>query len=262
MDLCSKKQWRKNWSKQKRNSLSFDPDKPLFREQHKLFNKYIPQDQHGHMLEVGAYPGTYLRYFYDYFGYKPSGVEYVKSCASEAAKLLKKEGVPGTILHRDFFTMDLNDSPAKEGWDLTVSFGFVEHFEDSTDAVAKHIELTRYGGLIIISIPNHAGFNGWILKRIDKEKWKQHNKMSLRSLVDAVQRSGKNEVLYSGYVGHIGFWNTGLYSLIHKRYRKLYPFVRAPLWLIESLGQWCVPNNRWTSPNSLVILRKNKDEAK
>lgn len=256
MRLSTKQQWEERRSKQDKTSLSFDPLQPIFRERHELFKRYIPVVREGTMLEVGAYPGTYLRYFYEYFGYEPWGVEYVESCATKAAQLLKAEGVPGVILNRDFFELEPSEAPTNEGWDLTVSFGFVEHFDDSKDAIAKHIDVTRSGGLVVISIPNHAGFQGWIMKKIDREKWEQHNKMSLEDLEDAVQRAGGGAILFSGYVGRIGFWAAGLYELVRARYSNLYPLVRAPLWLIEKIGQWVVPNNRWTSPDAVVILRK------
>ncbi len=256
MKLSTKQQWEERRSKQDKARLSFNPWQPMFRERHKLFKKYIPRVEKGTMLEVGAYPGTYLRYFYEYFGYTPWGVEYVESSAKKAVSLLKAEGVPGVILNRDFFELKLSEAPTAEGWDLTVSFGFVEHFDDSKDAVEKHIAVTRPGGLVIISIPNHAGFQGWIMKKVDRNKWNQHNKMSLEDLEDAVQRAGDGEIVFSGYVGRIGFWAAGLYELVRTRYSNFYPLMRAPLWLIEKIGQWIVPNNRWTSPDAVVILRK------
>ena len=75
----------------------------MFRERHELFKKHIPVVKNGNMLEVGAYPGTYLRYFYEHFGYTLWGVEYVESCAKRAAQLLEKDGIPGEILHKGFF---------------------------------------------------------------------------------------------------------------------------------------------------------------
>jgi len=256
MRLSSKNQWESRWQSVGSEALSVPVDKPIFREKHQLFTNYLSPEGKGACLEVGAYPGTYLKYFFEFFGYEPWGVEYVESCAVAAEENLRRTGVPANIFAKDFFETNLGDSPAGEGWDLTVSFGFVEHFEDPAEPIGKHVEVTKPGGNVIISIPNHATLNGKVMRLVDEEKWKQHNLMSLEDLKLAVDRVGDIDVLFAGYVGRFGFWNAGLYSKVKKDYRSIYKFVRAPLWIAEWIGQWVIPNNRWTSPDAVVILRK------
>jgi SAM-dependent methyltransferase len=259
MRLSKKEQWESRWKESNTEALAVAINRPMFRERHKLFKKLLAEVDGGACLEVGAYPGTYVKYFYEFFGFAPWGVEYVESCAVAAEEKLRRSGVPATILAKDFFETDLGDSPSGEGWDLTVSFGFVEHFEDPVEPIAKHIELTKPGGSIVISIPNHAKLNGRVLRFVDKEKWAQHNLMSLEDLKRAVDRAGGVDVLFSGYLGRFGFWNAGVYSKIKKDYPSIYALVRSPFWLAEWSGQWLIPNNRWTSPDAIVVLRK-KDQ--
>ncbi len=159
-------------------------------------------------------------------------------------------------MNEDFFNLDLRESHTKDGWDVTISFGFVEHFDDSTGAIAKQIEITRPGGLIFVSIPNHAGINGWILRKVDKPLWDQHNKMSLKDLEEAVRRAGGADVLHSSYVGHMGFAPSKLWPAMRARLGPIFPLIRAPFWLMERAAQWVLPNNRWTSPTAVIVLRK------
>jgi len=256
MRLTTKKQWENRWVNYSASIDSLDPNKPVFRERHKLFKKFIPKAENETMIEVGAYPGTFLNYFYKYFGYKPWGVEYVERCANHATEMLRNSDIPATIICKDIFELNPNDFMEQGGWDLTVSFGFVEHFTDPTEAITKHVEITRPGGLIVISIPNHAGINGWITRKLDYEIWKQHNLMSLKDLKKIVKNEDDTNIVYSGYVGHVGFWSSNLSGFLLSKFGKAYPIIRTPLWLLENLGQWVIPNNRWTSPDSLVILRK------
>ena len=260
MRLASKRQWRDRWAKLDDKSFALSVKKPMFREKHRVFVEIFDSEVLRSCLEVGAYPGAYLKYFYDYFGCEPWGVEYVEECAKSAEKKLNQLGVPARILPRDFFDLDSSESPNGDGWELTVSFGFVEHFDDPTEAIGKHFDVTRPGGFVAISIPNHHGINGSLLRMIDEGKWHQHNRMSLRDLQESAERLTDAEILYSGYVGRIGFWNVGLYSKIKAGHPKLYPLLRTPLWVLEWVGQWIVPNNRWTSPDCLMILKKREHE--
>jgi SAM-dependent methyltransferase len=261
MRLTDEQQWAEHWRGLERPRVAMNPLRPLFRDRHRLFQRFIPPAAGGTVLEIGAYPGTYLKYFHDHFGYVPWGVEYVESCAVRAREILAEAGVVATILARDFFSLDVADSPSGAGWDLVASFGFVEHFEDVAPVVERHFGVTRPGGYVVISVPNHAGLSGPVLRAVDPEKWAQHNHMDLSALRSAVEGVPDAEILFSGHVGRFGLWAAGLYSAVRRRHPVLYPLVRAPLWAAEHLSQWLVPNNAWSSPDLLVIARRRPRTA-
>lgn len=256
--LTSVNDWESRWNpgNSVMTGLAFNPKIPMFQGIHKILSKYLPRGGKRTMLEVGAYPGKYLWYFYKYFAFEPWGVEYVESCAKEAQVALEQASVPGKILTKDFFELDPIRDAGIEGWDMTVSFGFVEHFENPSIAVRKHISVTRPGGLVFISIPNHAGWNGKIMKMISKKKWAQHNKMSLQDLRATFDTVGGIDIIWSGHIGHIGFWNTCLYETIKPKLGKFYYLARLPTWAIEHAGRFLVPNNRVTSPDAAVLARR------
>ena len=258
--LSNKSQWASHWSGTCMGQLEFDPEQPRFREIHRVLQKYLLHTNSASFLEVGAYPGKYLWYFHKYFGYEPWGVEYVETCAQQAKDMLESENISAHMIVDDIFNLIAENHIESGGWDLVASFGFVEHFDEPEVAISKHLEVTLPGGLIVITVPNHAGWNGNILHFVDKENWKMHNCMSLDDMVAAFQKAGNNEIIFSGHVGHIGFWNTYLYSKAKEKMGKFYPLLRAPLWLIEELGQWVVPNNKISSPAIMVIARKLKEQ--
>lgn len=258
MRLSTKTQWEERWKNGGKSKLAFDPCQPLFRDTNRILQRLVPKSDKGKFLEVGAYPGKYLWYFYKYFGYEPWGVEYVESCASRAQDMLDSHKVPAKIIADDFFNINPGDHSIDGGWDLVASFGFVEHFENPTIAVSKHLEVAKPGGLVVISVPNHAGWNGSIMRVVDKEKWSQHNCMALSDLVSAFDNAGNNKILFAGYVGHIGFWNVCVYENAKRKMGKWYPVLRAPLWIVEKIGRLIVPNNAKSSPEMILIARKQE----
>ena len=260
--LSDERRWEARWNKPKKNpNIKFDPTQPMFYETHKVIRQYIAKEKGGGatFLEVGAYPGTFLWYFYSYYGLEPWGVEYVESCAVKAEEFLKNAGVPSRIIHSDFFDLNASEYVSDGGWDVVASFGFVEHFDQPEIALEKHLEVLKNDGFVIISVPNHAGWNGIMMRVLDKAKWEEHNKMSLQDMKRAFIKAGNNEILFAAYVGHIGFWNAGLYPKIKEKAGRFYPILRFPFWLIERVGGWIICNNRITSPNILVIARKTTE---
>jgi SAM-dependent methyltransferase len=189
MRLSKKEQWESRWSKVSKNKLTFDPEQPMFREMHRILRRYLSQVFNGKFLEVGAYPGKYLWYFYKYHGYEPWGVEYVESCAHQAQEMLDSAKIPAHMIVEDFFNLRADKYIEGDGWDLVASFGFVEHFDEPEVAVSKHLEVACPGGLVIVSVPNHAGWNGKIMRYVDNDKWKQHNCMSLDDLILAFKKA-------------------------------------------------------------------------
>ena len=111
--------------------------------------------------------------FHEYFKFETWGIEYVESFAIHTRKLLLDMKIPGHIIIDDIFNLKADQYLESEGWDLVASFGFVEHFIDPVEAVSKHIEVACPDGLILISVPNHAGLNGKILRFVNKDLWKQ-----------------------------------------------------------------------------------------
>ncbi|WP_200341805.1 class I SAM-dependent methyltransferase [Rhodovibrio sodomensis] len=256
MRLTDKTQWAERHAGGKSALPRLDVHAPMFRERHAWFGRLLPRNPNWTVLEIGAFPGTNLRYFHDHFGFQPWGVEYVEGSAQEAQRLLDDAGVPGRILARDVFELMPDEAPGAAGWDVTVSFGFIEHFADPTDAIVKHVELTKPGGWILLSVPNHAGLNGTVMRWLDRDKWAQHNLMPLRTMEASIRRLPDAGLVDARHLGRFGFWNAGIYSKAKRDYPSLYPAIRAPLWTAEHLGQWLVPNNPWSSPELVAALRK------
>jgi SAM-dependent methyltransferase len=184
--------------------------------------KYVVRKENAKALEIGTSFGKWLVFLHKEFGFKVTGYEYLEELILPARKNLEICGVAKenfNIVQRDFL-----NSPLDEKFDLTLSLGFVEHFENVLEVIKKHAEVTKPGGQIIIGIPRFKGIGYFIQKTIDKDSdnplLPAHNLsiMEPEILADLGQQAGL-KVVDSFYVG--GF-EQGLFD-----WRKIKnPFVR------------------------------------
>ena len=252
--LSSETYWSRKWSDQKPvSTITFDPSRPSFRDQHRLFLQTLPRKRDLRLLEVGCYPGRFMWYFHRYFGYHVSGLDYVEWCCDQSRQLLQKEGIAGEVIHGNLFAYQPPSPDAR--WDVVASFGFIEHFNDTAGVIRKHLDLLKPGGYLVLAIPNHQGVYGRFLQALLPEEYVTHNRMGYEDMRAALDRTGQATILAGGYCGRLGFWNTGLYTRASEMGRLPYVLVRTPLWGLEQLGR-LLPNSARMSPNAVLIARK------
>jgi len=254
--LSEEREWSERWEERGGAArIEFDPRSIMYRDLDDLFKRHLPKSNTMRVLEIGAYPGSKLWYFHKTFGYQPDGLEYVDWCCPKGEELMRGVGIDAKFICADLFEYE----PPKEKWDVVASFGFIEHFDDTANVIARHAALIKAGGYLVITLPNHSGFNGSLLKRIDRALYNIHNQMDYKRLLKGIADSGADlEILEGGYFGRVGFWNIGLYRNLKKRLGRAYPLARAPLWGLERLGR-VAPNSKFLSPYITVIARLRSD---
>lgn len=125
----------------------------------------------GEVLEVGCAPGKWLAFAAKEMGLKPSGIEYTRAGMAATVKNLKMLDIKyGDIWEGDFFKL----RPSRL-FDVVMSFGFIEHFEDVDDVVRLHMEWLRPGGMLILGVPNFRGVYRPVQAILDKEILDKHN---------------------------------------------------------------------------------------
>lgn len=255
--LSTEEYWARMWAKFTTRSLAFNPNKRPFRDQHALASRWLPESEDMTCLEVGCFPGRLMWYFNHYYGYQVSGLEYVARLCGPTRDMLARSGVEAEVFQEDFFSFAPADG---RQWDVVASFGFIEHFSDTHDVIRRHVALVKPGGYLFISIPNHAGILGRILKAIDPKNYATHNRMTYEDMRHGVEAQGSMEVLDGGYCGHLGFWNLGLYSRLVSRSWLLWTGVRAALSLIECPAR-LLPDSMSISANAAIVARKTAPTA-
>lgn len=120
--------------------------------------RYLPQSCAGLLaLEVGSAPGDFLVRFARTFGVTPFGVEYSHQGAERNRAAFIVAGLaPDNVIEADFLS-ECFQQDYREHFDIVISRGFIEHFEDVEAVVARHVDVLRPGGLLLILIPNLRG---------------------------------------------------------------------------------------------------------
>lgn len=125
---------------------------------------------YGRVLEIGAAPGKYLTFFHEN-KFDISGLEY-SEVGIEALKLnFAKLG----ISEYELIEGDLFKTKATEKFDIVMSFGFIEHFDDVDAVIQHHLAWLKPGGTLILGVPVFKNLHGWLQKLLDKRVIDLHN---------------------------------------------------------------------------------------
>jgi SAM-dependent methyltransferase len=159
------------------------------------------------VVEIGSAPGEHLVQLHDAFGLVPYGIEYSASGVDVNRRAFAARGVDTeNVLHLDFFSDECLDRH-RERFDVVISRGFIEHFENPARVVDRHLALLKPGGLLVVSIPNLRGINRALTSFFHPELIPMHNleimtKPSFRSLFDET----RVRPLVCSYVGIFSFY--------------------------------------------------------
>lgn len=196
--LTEKQHWDAYWSKfnlpveVKRSNANL-----LVNEELNIFEKYLPKKSLS-ILEIGGAPGQYLAYMHKQFGYKISCLDYSEIGCRKTIENFKLLDIPVNVYQQDIFS-DLTNVPK---FDIVYSMGLIEHFEDVTKVIEKHLSLLKPGGLLMLGLPNFRGINGAFLKRLAPVLISQHNlkTMDIRTWTIFEQKLNLQQV-FKGYIG-------------------------------------------------------------
>ncbi len=115
------------------------------------------------VIELGCSPGTMLnelcmlRPMHTY-----SGIDYAPKGLQAASRLLQSNNFKNVeLILGDILTYE-----PKKTYDLVVSFGLIEHFDNPTEAILAHKKFTRLSGLVVCTVPNYS--NRYVKKMMER----------------------------------------------------------------------------------------------
>lgn len=135
----------------------------------RLLKKYIKPGMS--VLEIGFAPGKQLANVAKVLEANVSGLDYSESGVDFSRQLFASLGITGDLRCEDVFatTFPMNS------FDFVYSVGVIEHFDDPTGIVRRHIELLKPGGTALILVPNYRGIYGRLQNYLDRENLLIHN---------------------------------------------------------------------------------------
>jgi SAM-dependent methyltransferase len=144
-----------------------------------LFDHYIPKVSEATALEIGSAPGDFLVRLSERYGYVPYGIEWTQQGAELNRQLFQLHNIdPNNVINADFLSEE-TQQVYKDRFDLVISNGFVEHFDNPRDIVNKHLNLLKGGGCLVIIIPNMLGANS-LLRQFHGPTKTAHNFRTMR----------------------------------------------------------------------------------
>ncbi len=213
-------------------------------EQHPVLSRFLSNAGGGDAIEIGCGTGSYKIYINKEFGYRIDGLDYSDNMEYVRVNLLHNGIHDSELFNADFFKF----VPTKK-YDLVLSGGFAEHFDDHELVVRRHAEWAKPGGLVVIIVPNlthiHRLLCGWFapeLLRVHRFPLMRRDVMR-QTLANAGLR-----VLHCEY---------------HKTFRPTYKLpgvINFAFKVVQRLLQACRLDdlgNRFGSPYLISVSRKN-----
>lgn len=144
-------------------------------------------------IELGGFPGYYATLLRKHHGVSTTLLDYFVHPPLIHALLKANDLSPDAIqvIEADVFSFTPTTT-----YDLVISCGLIEHFEDLEDILTRHLAFIPSGGHVLITLPNFQGINGWIQKTFDRENYDKHNIqiMDRGILQQAAEKVGMQEV--------------------------------------------------------------------
>lgn len=179
-----------------KTSGAFNWLKPLLRrKRHRMLGELLDQigKPSGEILELGCAPGEALLHLHKVRPqHRLHGIDYSEVGMRSAEEFLGRQGVDATIHFGDFRDIELSQQ-----FDMVMSFGLIEHFDDPVPIVKDHARLCAPGGRVALTIPNFATpVNRFLMKHCDPPGYEGHNLeiMSREALQAAFEVAGLQNV--------------------------------------------------------------------
>lgn len=197
-----------------------------------------------HLVEIGCAPGAWLAHFARR-GFKVAGIDSSPRGVALSRQNLEIQGISAEIVEADVLEFDPGELTG--AFDVAISIGVAEHFDNPLPIFTAHANLVRAGGTVIVAMPNLRGFNGWLQNRLDSEWLALHNLETLSpARIEAIVRDTGLECRSIEYAG--GF-NPKLFEWKRRSYLG-YATTRAGAALrrMRRTDQW---NSKWFS--SMIV---------
>lgn len=244
--LTDRQFWVNYWESKTGLSVNI-PANYLF---HKELAAITEERQVKTAIELGGFPGYYAVFLKKYLRLDVTLLDYFVHQPVTTA-LLKANQLTADDIY--IIETDLFNHQETQKYDLVLSCGLIEHFNDTADIIQRHIDFLKPGGTLFITLPNFKALNGWFQKSFDKDNYDKHNIscMDPGLLANIAEKAGL-EVLQSKYFGHFSLWLEN-----EKQKPAAVRLFKKSVWLLGKVFTKVFPfNSRQLSPYIILEARK------
>jgi SAM-dependent methyltransferase len=193
MDKAGVQFWTEFWRDRKLPPAirveGWSPRAWFYQDFQRLWQHYLPAPATapGRFLEIGCAQSRWLPYFAKEWGYRVAGLDYSELGCAQSRAFLAREGVAGEIYQQDLFCPKPHQL---EAFDLVLSNGVVEHFEDTAATLRQMAAYLRPGGMMVTIIPNFTGWLGKLQAMVSSEIMAIHRLLNGEELATAHIQAG------------------------------------------------------------------------
>jgi cyclopropane fatty-acyl-phospholipid synthase-like methyltransferase len=202
------------------------------------------------IIEIGAYPGRFLAYLASKFDLSATSLDFNPN-TMVIGKSMEAMGI------HDFqcINVDFLKHETRNQYDIVLSLGFVEHFQDYDKVLDRHCEYLSDHGSMLIMVP-YMKYGQYLHRRIfDHENLKVHNTRCMRKSVfrNFAKRNNLNIhhlVFFGGYLTNVHKPLVGWKEFGNRLESKVFQFLNP------SLQKF--PNRLYSSTLIGVFSKKRK----
>lgn len=245
--LTDRQFWVNYWESKTGLSVNI-PENYLF---HKELGAIIKTRNVKTAIELGGFPGYYAVFLKKYFKLDVTLLDYfVHQPVTNA--LLQANGMRESDIH--IIETDLFNHQEVKQYDLVLSCGLIEHFNDTADIIQRHINFVKPGGTLFITLPNFNALNGWFQKSFDRDNYDKHNISCMDpKLLAHICRDAGLEVIQSRYFGYFSLWLEN-----EQQKPAAVRLLKKSLWLAGKIFTKILSfNSRQLSPYIILEARKS-----
>ncbi|MDB5121090.1 MAG: Cyclopropane fatty-acyl-phospholipid synthase [Sphingobacteriales bacterium] len=199
-ELTDREFWTNYWESKTDLAIEIDNDY-LF---HKQLETIVKRDKISTAIELGGFPGYYTIFLKKYLGVSSTLFDYFVH-TDILKKVLAKNQLnidEISVIESDLFTYQ-----STKNYDLVLSCGLIEHFQDTKDIIKRHIQFLKPGGTLFITLPNFRSVNGWVQRNFDLENYGKHNIDCMDpALLSKICTELGLKVKQAGYWGRYSVW--------------------------------------------------------
>lgn len=183
--LTDQAYWEKYYSQTKTNKKQIQS---IISEYDSFWDTLISSvdDKPKTILEIGGYPGRFLAFLADKYQLEPTCLDF----NSDIQKINESMQSFG-IVDYHIIQADITNYIPDTEYDIVISNGFIEHFENYEFIMDVHTKFLKKGGAMLIMVPNKRWLRKWYGYLVDYKNLKAHNLrcMNFKTFIDFSKRN-------------------------------------------------------------------------